>query len=86
MYKIIFIDIDGTLRNNKKEISQRCKNVINNLVNKGMIIVLTSGRPNNYTEKISREINASQYIISSNGGNVYDYYNRKNLYTNVMDK
>ena len=28
MYKIIFIDIDGTLRNNKKEISQRCKNLM----------------------------------------------------------
>lgn len=86
MYKIIFIDIDKTLRNNKKEITQRCKNAIKNVVNQGIVVVLTSGRPNNYTEKISIEAGASQYIISSNGGNIYDYNEKKKIYTNVMNK
>ena len=86
MYKIIFIDIDGTLRNNKKQISKRCKDAINNLVSNGILVVLTSGRPNTYTENISKEVGASRYIISSNGGSIYDYKEKKNLYTNVMNK
>lgn len=86
MYKIIFIDIDKTLRNDKKEITQRCKDAIKNIVNKGILVVLTSGRPNNYTEKVSREAGTSKYIISSNGGNIYDYNAKKKIYTNVMNK
>lgn len=86
MYKIIFIDIDGTLRNKNKEITQRTKKAIKNVVDKGIIVVLASGRPRKYTQNVNKEAGASQYIISSNGGNVYDCKERKNLYTNVMDK
>ena len=82
MYKIIFIDIDGTLRNKNKEITQRTKKAIKNVVDKGIIVVLASGRPRKYTQNVNKEAGASQYIISSNGGNVYDCKERKNLYTN----
>lgn len=40
---------------------------------KGILVVLCSGRPKKYTEEISREVGASSYIITSNGGVIYDY-------------
>ena len=44
-YKIIFIDIDGTLVNDEKQVTQRTINTIKKLKEKGIITVLTSGRP-----------------------------------------
>lgn len=52
-YKIIFIDIDGTLVNDEKQVSQRTINTIKRLKEKGIITVLTSGRPYGSIEKYS---------------------------------
>ncbi len=82
MYKIVFIDIDGTLRNDKKEITERTKKAIKNAVNNGIYIVICSGRYRKFTEKISKEALASRYIINCNGGEVYDYNNNKIIYEN----
>ena len=86
MYKAIFIDIDGTLRDNNKNISQRTINAIKKVTDKGILVVLCSGRPRKYTEQISRQCFASKYIITSNGGNIYNYKDNKVLYVNCMDK
>lgn len=86
MYKAIFIDIDGTLRNNNKNISKRTISAIKNVIKKGIFVVLCSGRPRKYTEDISRKCCASKYIITSNGGNIYDYEENKIIYKNIMDK
>ncbi len=40
MYKIIFIDIDGTLRNDNKEITSRTKKAIQQIVEKGIQVVI----------------------------------------------
>ena len=84
MYEAIFIDIDGTLRDNNKNISMRTRMAIKNIVEKGIYVVLSSGRPKKYTEEISKECGASQYIITSNGGNIYNYELNKIIYKNVM--
>lgn len=86
MYKAIFIDIDGTLRDNKREILKRNINAIKAVTEKGILVVLCSGRPRKYTEDISKECHASKYIITSNGGNIYDYEEDKLMYINIMDK
>ena len=86
MYKAIFIDIDGTLRDDNKIISERTKNVIKKATENGVLIVLCSGRPQKYTENISRECGASRYIITASGGNIYDYEDEKTIYINKMNK
>lgn len=71
--KIIFIDIDGTIRNDKKRISLTTRYIIKKLTKKGIIIVICSGRNRNYTKNISLKCYASPYIISSNGADIYNY-------------
>lgn len=86
MYKMIFIDIDGTLRDNNKNISQRTISAINKATEKGILVVLCSGRPQKYTENISRKCNASRYVITSSGACIYDYEKEKVMYLNSMNK
>ncbi len=86
MYKAIFIDIDGTLRNSKRQISIKTVQSIKNITQKGTLIILCSGRPRKYTEEVSRSCFASKYIITSNGGAIYDYETKEKLYEESMKK
>lgn len=86
MYKAVFIDIDGTLRDDNKIISERTINSIKKTTEKGILVILCSGRPQKYTENISREVGASKYIITASGGNIYDYEAEKTLYVSSMNK
>lgn len=86
MYKAIFIDIDGTLRDSKEHISNKTIEMIKKVTEKGILVILCSGRPRKYTEDISRECGASKYIITSGGSNIYDYETNEVLYVNRMNK
>ena len=86
MIKAIFIDIDGTLRDSNRNLSERTIETIKEVSEKGILVILCSGRPRKYTEEISRECFASKYIITSSGGNIYDYEQNKILYVNKMNK
>ncbi|MEE0866629.1 MAG: Cof-type HAD-IIB family hydrolase [Clostridia bacterium] len=86
MIKAIFIDIDGTLRDSDRNLSSRTINAVKKVTDKGILVILCSGRPRKYTEQISRECFASKYIITSSGGMIYDYEENKVLYVNEMNK
>lgn len=45
MYKLVALDMDGTLLNSQKEISMRTKQAINDAREQGVHVVLASGRP-----------------------------------------
>uniref|UniRef100_UPI00112F5A1B HAD-IIB family hydrolase n=2 Tax=Gammaproteobacteria TaxID=1236 RepID=UPI00112F5A1B len=45
MYKLIALDMDGTLLNSQKQISPRTKQAIAKAREQGIKIVLASGRP-----------------------------------------
>ena len=86
MIKAIFVDIDGTLRDSNRNLSVKTIETIKRVSEKGILVILCSGRPRKYTEQISRECFASKYIITSSGGNIYDYEQDKILYVNEMNK
>lgn len=80
--KIAFIDIDGTLRNSNRELENRTIESVKRVVEAGLIVVLTSGRSRTHTENVSKECGASQFVISSNGAEVYDYKRQIEIYLN----
>lgn len=84
-YKIVFIDIDGTLYNSKSKITKFTKDIITKLSKKGVLVVLTSGRNSYQVRAISQSVNASNYIIASNGAEVYDYLNDIDIYQSNID-
>lgn len=85
-YKIVFIDIDGTLVNDEKQIPKENIETIKKLKTKGIEVVLASGRPYHSIEKYSNSVGAMPYIIASNGGVVVNYKENKLLYNANIDK
>lgn len=70
MYKVIFIDLDGTLLNDKKEISDENIRQLNRAYNeKGIKTIITSGRQAGYIKKIYEKYDChfGDIIICANG-------------------
>lgn len=70
MYKLIAVDMDGTLLRQDKTISDRTKKAINKAVAKGVKVVLASGRPlvglEPYLEELQL-LSEDDYVMSFNG-------------------
>ena len=72
MYKLIAIDLDGTLLNSYGEVSFENKKALQKAIEKGIIIVLASGRIGDSVENIAKEIGNCNYYISGNGSLLYN--------------
>ena len=79
MYKLIAVDLDGTLLNSYGEVSEINRQAVKKAMNNGIEVVLASGRPLESVRSISLDIEASKYIICGNGAIVYDIENGKNI-------
>ena len=72
MYKLITVDLDGTLLNKYGEVSEYTKNIIKKVTDQGILVVLASGRISESVLTIAKEIGANKYYISGNGSVLYD--------------
>lgn len=86
MYKFIAIDIDGTLLNSNGELSKRNIETIKRTVNKGVKIVLTSGRVTDSVKMIASQLDVDRYMICDNGASIYDTLEDKLIYSSTIDK
>lgn len=86
MYKLIAIDLDGTLLNSYGEITSKNKEAIKYAIDKGVEIVLASGRDPQTMKKISFELGINNFLIAGNGACVYDVKQEKNIYENFIEK
>lgn len=86
MYKLIVMDIDGTLLNSDGKISNENKKAISKAIKNGVEVVLASGRIINSIKTITTELGANNYLIAGNGSLVYDIQNEKAVYTNCIKK
>lgn len=87
MYKMIFLDLDGTLLNDCKEISQENINLIKRAYNeKGIICVFATGRPLEYVDEICNLYDRffANYIIANNGAIIRDNKNGEVIYKVIM--
>lgn len=73
--RILCLDIDGTLFNSQKKISEKTKEGLLDFQNKGNRIILASGRPTQGLMHIAHALEMEKYnglLISYNGSQVYD--------------
>ena len=85
-YKIVFIDIDGTLVNDEKIVPEENIKAIKKLKENGIEVVLASGRPYHSIEKYSKQVGAVPYIIGSNGGIVANFIEDKKIFSTNIEK
>ena len=69
-YKLLVLDVDGTLLNNEKQISKRTLSALLKVQHMGMRIVLASGRPTSGLIPLANALelgNFGGFILSYNG-------------------
>ena len=88
MIKLISIDLDGTLLDNKKNISalnleaiKRCKEI-------GIRVVIATGRPINGVMPILKKLGLTSnddYVITYNGAKVFNVGTKTDIFTSTID-
>ena len=72
-YKLLVLDVDGTLLNSNKEITARTQAALLKVQQMGIHIVLASGRPTNGVMPLAKALELDHYggfILSYNGGQI----------------
>lgn len=85
--KALVLDIDGTLTNSKKEITDVTKNALWNVMDNGHKVILASGRPTpgmrRYEEELELEKHGG-YLLSFNGGKVIDCRSGEIIFQKIL--
>lgn len=88
MYKILALDLDGTLTNSKKEITPHTLDILTQAQQKGLRIVLASGRPTQGIMPLANQLHLKDYkgyILAFNGGLIIDCTTGEVIYQKMLD-
>ena len=86
MYKLVAIDLDGTMLNSYGVVTENTKNIIKKTIEKGTNVIIASGRPIDSIKTIANEIGSTKYFIAGNGALIYDIQKNDILYENYLNK
>lgn len=84
--KLIAIDLDGTLLNSEKKVSNEAKVYLKKLKEEGHIIVLATGRILRSAIDVTNGAEFANYVVGSTGGVIYDLEKKEILYQNKISK
>lgn len=86
-YKLIVLDLDGTLTNSNKEITPRNLKALLHAQEQGIRLVLASGRPTYGIVPLADELRMNEFggfILSYNGGEIINWETKEMMYENVL--
>lgn len=86
-YRIIVLDLDGTLTNRDKVITSRTRNALMEAQRRGKIVVLASGRPTPGVMPLAEELELSKfggYILSFNGGKIISCRTGETVFSKLL--
>lgn len=87
-YKVLALDLDGTLTNSEKKITPRTRETLLRAQKQGLKIVLASGRPPFGIKPIADQLELQKYggyILAFNGGAVIDCTTGETLMQRTLD-
>ena len=84
--KIVFTDLDSTLTKEKGIIDIKNKKIFEKLKDIGIPVVINTGRPLPYTIPICKQYETSNYVITSNGAEIYNIATKKIIFQDVLSK
>ena len=76
-YKLLALDMDGTLLNSAKQITPTTLKAINRLLERGVHVVISSGRNIPEMSYYSEQLKNIRYAVLMSGGLVYDFAEEK---------
>lgn len=86
-YRIIALDLDGTLTNHDKVVTPKTREALLHAVAQGATIVLASGRPTYGIEPVAECLELHKhggYILSYNGGNIVNAKTGEKLFSQFL--
>lgn len=86
-YRVIALDLDGTLTNNQKEVTAATKEALDNAMEQGARLVLASGRPVYGIVPVAKSLaldTKGGYILAYNGGQIIDCKTNEVLYSQYL--
>lgn len=81
--KLLITDIDGTLLNTQKQISNNTRNYLIDLQKKGVIVALCSGRIPSELKSFAKELELEKYggyMIHTNGAGIINCKTKENIH------
>lgn len=87
--KYLILDVDGTLTNSKKELTENTLNSLLDIEEKGHRIVIASGRPTPGIKWIVDKLKLREYggyALCFNGAKVIDFQNDEIIYQNIFPR
>ena len=88
-YKILVLDLDGTLTNSKKEITKPTLEALLDIQKKGVKVVLASGRPTVGVLPLAKQLHMDEYgsyVLSFNGARITDCYTEEIVSNRLLPK
>ncbi len=88
-YKLLVLDLDGTLTNSQKEITPHTLDVLLRAQAAGVKLVLASGRPTYGITPLAKALQMDRfggYILAFNGGKIIDVQTMEVIYEQVLEQ
>lgn len=84
--KMVGLDLDGTLLNSKKELTPFTKEVIAKAIDKGVHVLVATGRPFTGVPLELREFPGMRYALTANGARILDTATGEILIEHLLSK
>ena len=88
-YELIAVDLDGTLVRSDQSISQRTLDALIRVQQQGVKVAVASGRPTFGTAHAADALRLDEfggYVMSYNGGEIYDWRTKTRLHAQTLDE
>lgn len=85
--KVLVLDIDGTLTNSQKEITDNTRRAIQDAILRGHTVILASGRPTPGMRRYERELELDKYggyLLSFNGARIVECRTGEVIYQKTL--
>ena len=82
--KMIGLDLDGTLLNTKKELTENTRRVLREAIDAGILVLMATGRPYTGIPEELRNFPGIHYALTSNGARVLDTDHNKLLIEQLL--
>ena len=85
-YRLIAVDMDGTLLNSRNQVSRRTVLALREASRRGVIVIIATGRPVQGIESCATLLEIELPLIAYNGGMIFEKYNTEAIFESCLTK
>ena len=84
LIKMVGMDLDGTLLNSQKKLSEYTRKILAQAIEQGCIVLAATGRPLSALPKDLIDFPGMKYAVTTNGARVLDMERKETIYANLL--